>query len=964
MALDPYVRKTPLRHTCRVAPVEQRGTISTADAETTSPSFRMPRTKVDPPSSSPAPIRESQPRPNSPTTTEHGTQPYHALYDTPPEGTQPIDLKRSEHLRAKSARGRDALEYQHRSKPAVSKSNPAATEPTAAGVESHLTTATRTTGSQRAKGPAKRRALRFDGESSSDEPGRMSGSESDEKLKPRKRRNAGSKAHSPAPRPPGRGKIARVSQAADQRVVLEPDAARELGDLIGINVSTATPAALKDTLRTLSNPNSMQVGPSERYPQVRGQATAVLPSLNKKVTYHRERLLELARPRPSESPNTDTRPAKRSRTETRGKSADEEMLDPDADMPQPELPGLPRIPPLHSSQPLPSTSSTQRAIVNAFTSQRDLPHTTSGPNFRPTPIPQTKGSFTRFAPGLRYPSSDPRPPSPEHHVPSLDSRPPSPDPRPFSPDPRPFSPDPRTSSPEPPHANVNSRANRQPYDTSLTPELTRARPTLATRSTAPSTSSRKPPPDPNTATELETESEPQLKPKPRRWRRSKKKTPTGNESPEPASQPSDQRRQHPAGERDARDASSTQRRDAYDVLVRLNELLDDEAGPNDKEIDSLLRWAADLALRRQPGQHPSSHAQAGPSSSRMQPNPSSLHAQPGPLSSCTQPGPRSSCARPGPVPDHDRRRPARDTNSSDDNSEGGAGTGEETDVEANDADDPIVPERSGLSRYPGTRGKVASRAIRLLLSTAVRKGVYQGQDMCGKWARNAYRRAWKKYCPHIPYKECPLDLLQTIVIRISNLRTEVKKRIRMVIRYLFGFVMGLSEEAMSTNRQLVARLGHNTFHCRDLAYFWYPDSFLIRDEEHVDNLIEEGLPLPAVAFVLTMMQECIQEWQTGYFKPRDLNVSTQRSIFDAHLQGLIEYRRPARKRLAKFQVDWFSAGMEYAGIEIHRYEDQDHYCQSITRSANVRPDTPEESEPEYDESGRLTAQSKGKHKAR
>ncbi|KAG9090566.1 hypothetical protein FS749_000459 [Ceratobasidium sp. UAMH 11750] len=92
--------------------------------------------------------------------------------------------------------------------------------------------------------------------------------------------------------------------------------------------------------------------------------------------------------------------------------------------------------------------------------------------------------------------------------------------------------------------------------------------------------------------------------------------------------------------------------------------------------------------------------------------------------------------------------------------------------------------------------------------------------------------------------------------------------------------MGLSEEAMSANRQLVARLGHNTFHCRDLvtdqhqyehkvficaiceAYFWYPNSFLIRDEDNIDNLIEEGLPLPAVAFVLTMMQECIQEWQT------------------------------------------------------------------------------------------------------
>ncbi|KAG9076079.1 hypothetical protein FS749_012179 [Ceratobasidium sp. UAMH 11750] len=464
MTLDPYMRKTAPRRTCRVAPVEQRGTISTADAETTPSSPRMPRTKVDPPSSSPSPIRESQPRLDSPTATEHGTQPYHALYDTPPEGTQPIELKRSERSCAKSAHGRDALEYQHRSKPVASKSNPAATQPKAADIQSHPTTATRTTGSQRTKGGAKRQALCFDGESSSDEPDRISGSESDEKPKPWKRHNSGSKPHSPAPRPPGRGKITRASQATDQRVVLKPDAARELGDLIGINVSTATPAVLKDTLQTLSNPHALQVGPSKRYPQVRDQAAAALPSLNKKVTYHCERLRELAHPRPSESPNIDTRPAKRPCTETRGESADEEMLDPDADMPEPKSPGLPRIPPLHSSQPLPSTSSTQRAIVNAFASQRDLPRATSGPDFQPTPVPQTKGSFTRLAPGLHYPSSDPRPPSPEHHQPGLDSRSPSPDPRPFSPeaqpfspDTRPLSPDPRTSSPDPLHANAHAR---------------------------------------------------------------------------------------------------------------------------------------------------------------------------------------------------------------------------------------------------------------------------------------------------------------------------------------------------------------------------------------------------------------------------------------------------------------------------------------------------------------------------
>ncbi|KAG9077148.1 hypothetical protein FS749_010994 [Ceratobasidium sp. UAMH 11750] len=114
------------------------------------------------------------------------------------------------------------------------------------------------------------------------------------------------------------------------------------------------------------------------------------------------------------------------------------------------------------------------------------------------------------------------------------------------------------------------------------------------------------------------------------------------------------------------------------------------------------------------------------------------------------------------------------------------------------------------------------------------------------------------------------------------------------------------------------------------------------------------------------MQECIEEWQTGRFRPWDLNIVTQRAIFDAHLQGLLVYRRRAAKRLAGFQVKWFEAGLEYASIEIHRQNDEDHFCQSVTRAENVRPDTPTDSEPEpeFDEDGRLTTQSKGKHKAR
>ncbi|KAG9077147.1 hypothetical protein FS749_010993 [Ceratobasidium sp. UAMH 11750] len=255
------------------------------------------------------------------------------------------------------------------------------------------------------------------------------------------------------------------------------------------------------------------------------------------------------------------------------------------------------------------------------------------------------------------------------------------------------------------------------------------------------------------------------------------------------------------------------------VLKRLSTILNEGADPDNDEINAVLQWTTNFMQQRHSAQNSSSRAHTDSSSSRTRPGPSSGR--------------------------HERQHLAHDDDPPSHNTDQEAGSGEDDNVEDTDADDPVIPEKSGLGRYLGTRGKVASQAIPRLLVTATQRGIYQGQDTNAKWASNAYRRAWKAFCPHIPYRECPLNLLQTIITQISNLRTEIKRRIRQVIRFLFKFALGLSEDALSTNRQLVARLGHNTFHCRCLetdkdqyehpvfvqalceAYFWYPDTFLI-----------------------------------------------------------------------------------------------------------------------------------------
>jgi hypothetical protein len=104
------------------------------------------------------------------------------------------------------------------------------------------------------------------------------------------------------------------------------------------------------------------------------------------------------------------------------------------------------------------------------------------------------------------------------------------------------------------------------------------------------------------------------------------------------------------------------------------------------------------------------------------------------------------------------------------------------------------------------------------------------------------------------------------------------------------------------------------------AFFWIPDSPMIRFHKKFKIML-----FPAVVFVLTMvryvvvlepnlthilqMQACVEEWSSRSFKAQDLHSPTQQPIFDAHLQGLLEYEEAAPGHMHEFQAEWFKVGM-------------------------------------------------------
>ncbi|KDN34833.1 hypothetical protein RSAG8_12103, partial [Rhizoctonia solani AG-8 WAC10335] len=96
------------------------------------------------------------------------------------------------------------------------------------------------------------------------------------------------------------------------------------------------------------------------------------------------------------------------------------------------------------------------------------------------------------------------------------------------------------------------------------------------------------------------------------------------------------------------------------------------------------------------------------------------------------------------------------------------------------------------------------------------------------------------------------------------------------------------------------------------------------------------MPLPTVAFALTTVQFCIEEWETGVFKAKELRAERQYNTYCAHLKGLQQYESVAVSRMARFRREWFEFAIQYSGITIPTQAP----VQETTEAEDVRPDTP------------------------
>ncbi|KAG8790064.1 hypothetical protein FRC12_012859 [Ceratobasidium sp. 428] len=271
-----------------------------------------------------------------------------------------------------------------------------------------------------------------------------------------------------------------------------------------------------------------------------------------------------------------------------------------------------------------------------------------------------------------------------------------------------------------------------------------------------------------------------------------------------------------------------------------------------------------------------------------------------------------------------------------------------------------------LSDFPGLPGLVASHAIPELVARAFARGPYEGYGTNDKWATDIFREVAAELSDEAVADPCR-ELRSLMVRRISVGRGDAADRLRQLTTFCYGFIVAPeSIDDVRHNVDLVKSLLPDWFHYRDPSkrkdpyenpalkqflarmLFWARDSFGVI---YHDNF-EPAIPVPSIAFALTMMEHDIKEWGTGYFVKMELDSRTEAEAYRTHLSGLLTYEKGAPGRFHEFQETASKYGLNYAGMSEHLNQPE----QVAIRVEDIRPDSPATK-------ARAKARAKGKARA-
>ncbi|KIM54882.1 hypothetical protein SCLCIDRAFT_35172, partial [Scleroderma citrinum Foug A] len=174
--------------------------------------------------------------------------------------------------------------------------------------------------------------------------------------------------------------------------------------------------------------------------------------------------------------------------------------------------------------------------------------------------------------------------------------------------------------------------------------------------------------------------------------------------------------------------------------------------------------------------------------------------------------------------------------------------------------------------------------------------------------------SWAKACQITGINlVCTPQLSKLITIHGSQLRSELKAKVRPLVEVMFNFHSSQMKMAIKKNRMLAEEL-------KEGASFAFKVQALLQDDRcgflkapviqktvntmWFTNKTDEGIkhhtwfkpfPLPALALVLTAIECCIDEWMTGMQTDIPFTIQDYCAGYDSHLKCLQDFDKATKE---------------------------------------------------------------------
>ncbi|KAF7378521.1 hypothetical protein MSAN_00279800 [Mycena sanguinolenta] len=166
------------------------------------------------------------------------------------------------------------------------------------------------------------------------------------------------------------------------------------------------------------------------------------------------------------------------------------------------------------------------------------------------------------------------------------------------------------------------------------------------------------------------------------------------------------------------------------------------------------------------------------------------------------------------------------------------------------------------------------------------------------------RSAWKDSCEEMGEgMGLPPTVARLIASRGSQLRGELKTKLRPLIDNAYGFKTGQNKKTIAFNRKLAEELKENsTFAFKDIVnkkglyknpiiqsgvnMMWFANK---KDEGPRHPELFSPLPIPALALVLTAIENNIDERLTGIRTDVPFTANDYRAVYESHVKALEKF---------------------------------------------------------------------------